>query len=166
MYDRTNLKRKSGKEPVVPRENRKDPVVSRKHGTRRVDRVRGGVVLGAALLLAGCGGGGLSIPQGSGGGPFARASDGPQTVSIHVRNLNFNEAELWAVRRGDRQKLGIINGKADTVYRIPWTISEPLQLQIDLLAGPRCTTDALQVDPGDILEVEIAVDFRNQPNCR
>lgn len=118
--------------------------------------------LALALAASGCAGG--QTPQG-GGGPFAAAADGPRTVTIHVTNLNFNEARLWAVSRGGRERLGVVGGKGDAVYRISWPVSEPMQIEIDLLAGPSCVTEPLEVDPGDDLELQIAVDLSQQPNC-
>lgn len=114
-----------------------------------------------AFLASGCAGGGTPTSD----GPFAAAADGPQTVSIHVRNLNFSEARLWAVSRGGRQRLGVIDGKGDAVYRITWAVAEPMQIEIDLLAGPRCLTEPMTVDPGDDLELQIQMDLSRQPGC-
>lgn len=119
--------------------------------------------LAVALLATGCGGG--SMATSSGGGPFAAASDGPRTISIHVQNLNFNDATLWAVSNSGRQRLGVVGGKGDAVYRIPWTFPQRLQIEIDLLAGSRCTTEPLQVDPGDSLELQIQLDLSMQRHC-
>jgi hypothetical protein len=120
--------------------------------------------LAFALLVAGCGGG--QMISGGGGGPFAAAEDGPQTISIHVQNLNFNDATLWAISPGGRQRLGIVGGKNDAVYRISWNTPQTLQLEIDVLAGSRCTTEPLQVDPGDSLDLQIQIDLAMQQRCR
>ena len=119
--------------------------------------------LSLALLATGCGGGSMATQ--SGGGPFAAAADGPRTVSIHVQNLNFNDATLWAVSPSGRQRLGVVGGKGDAVYRIPWTIPQTLQIEINVLAGSRCTTQPLQVDPGDTLELQIQLDLSMQQRC-
>jgi len=116
-----------------------------------------------ALLLAA---GGCAVGSAGNPGPFERAEAGDQRVSVHVRNLNFSEATLWAVSRGGRQRLGVVGGKGDAVYTIPWRSSQPMQIEIDLLAGPRCTTEPLEVDPGDSLDVQIEVSLDSQPNCR
>ena len=97
--------------------------------------------------------------------PFEAASEGPQTISIHVTNLNFQEARLWAVSSAGRQRIGVVGGKADAVYRIPWDFSKPLQVEIDLLAGPSCTTEALIVDPGDELQLQIEMDLARMSYC-
>lgn len=120
-------------------------------------------LLALPLLLAGCAAG-QSSPNG--GGPFAAAADGPQTITIHVQNLNFNDATLWAVGRSGRERLGIIGGKADAVYRIAWDTPQPLQIEIDLLAGQSCMTEPMPVDPGDQLELQIQMDLAMQRGCR
>jgi hypothetical protein len=100
------------------------------------------------------------------GDPFSASSDGPQTITIRVRNLNFSEARLWAISRSGRERLGVIGGKADGVYRIGWNFSQPLQVEIDLLAGPRCTTEPLEVDPGDEIDLQIELDLSRMMGCR
>ena len=120
-------------------------------------------LLAFPLLLAGCAGG--RMPS-NGGGPFAAADDGPQTISIHVQNLNFNDAALWAISRSGRERLGIVGGKSDAVYRIAWNMPQPLQIEIDLLAGERCTTEPISTDPGDSLDLQIQMDLSMQRGCR
>lgn len=128
--------------------------------------IRSRLTVGLAVLLvlglSACGGGRSQLNA----DPFGAASEGPQTVGIHVTNLNFQEARLWAVSTSGRQRIGTVGGKADAVYRIPWNFSQPLQIEIDLLAGPSCTTEPLQVDPGDELQLQIEVDLSRQTRCR
>ena len=45
--------------------------------------------------------------------------------------------------------------KQQAVLEIPWDFSKPLRIEIDLLAGPKCTTDTIEADPGDILDLRI-----------
>jgi len=118
--------------------------------------------LALALMVSGCGAGQMSS---NGGGPFAAAADGPQTISIHVQNLNFSDATLWAVSQSGRQRLGIVGGKGDAVYRIAWTVPQALQIEIDVLAGSRCTTEPVQTDPGDSLDLRIQMDLATQQRC-
>lgn len=111
------------------------------------------------LLLGAC-----ALP--GSGDPFAAAQEGPQRVTLHVRNLNFSEVTLWAVAATGRRRLGTVGGKQDSVYSLTWLVSEPLQIEMDLLAGPRCWTEELIVDAGDILDLEIEMDVRQMYNCR
>lgn len=111
--------------------------------------------------LAACGGGRAAANA----DPFENAAEGPRVINIHVTNLNFNEARLWAISMEGRQRIGVIGGKADAVYRLPWNFSQPLRIEIDLLAGPRCTTEPINVDPGDDLRLQIEMDLARQARC-
>jgi hypothetical protein len=112
---------------------------------------------GALLATAGCASGGGPRRSGS---PFSDDPRERKEVSIHIENHNFSDATVWTlVRDGRRQRLGMVTGKSVADFTVPWTFSEPLRIQFDLVAGPRCTTENLVVDPGDTLEMQIAVDL-------
>ncbi len=127
---------------------------------------RGTRGLAAGLLLA------LGACASSGGkerpaDPFAQDPAGRNQVQIQVHNFNFNDATVWVlVRAGRARRLGIVTGKSSSVFTIPWTFSEPVRLEFDLLADVRCVTDELSVDPGDILELQIWLDPSSDPQCR
>jgi hypothetical protein len=111
---------------------------------------------GALLAATACASGG---PQ-SGGSPFSEDLAERQEVRIAIQNNNFSDATLWTlVRDGRRQRLGIVTGKTESVFTVPWTFSEPLRIEFDLVAGPRCVTENIDVDPGDTLELQIATDL-------
>jgi hypothetical protein len=123
-------------------------------------RPRAALAISMLMAAAGCAAMGLGAQD-----PFA--GDGErELVRIHVRNLNFSEANLWAVSPSGRRRLGTVTGKGDAVYTIPWNFSERLQIEIDLLAGPRCITDPLIVDPGDELQLQIEVQLAEMSRCR
>lgn len=110
----------------------------------------------ALLVLTACASGG---PKAS-GSPFSEDLAERQEIKISVQNNNFSDVTLWAlVRDGRRQRLGQVTGKTDAVFTLPWRFSEPMRLEFDLVAGPRCTTENIDVDPGDTLEMIIAVDL-------
>ncbi len=87
------------------------------------------------------------------------------TVRIVVQNRNFADARLYTYRRGTRAMLGTITGKTDRNFVIDWDQSDPMYMEIDMVAGPKCFTPELQVDPGDILELQIAVNFSDTRGC-
>jgi len=94
------------------------------------------------------------------------STDRPPQVRLIVQNRNFSDARLYAVRRSARESLGIVGGKQDAEFMLEWPSPEPLRIEINMLAGPRCVTEEMQVDPGDILELQIAVVFTNTAGCR
>ena len=99
------------------------------------------------------------------GNPFQGGPDGERTIRIDVRNLNFSDATLYALRGAERVRMGIVTGKTDRTFTVPWTVSLPLQIEIDLLAGDRCTTRALPVDPGDHIDLQIETELRRSGDC-
>jgi hypothetical protein len=101
------------------------------------------------------------------GDPFGEDRAERGEIEIKVVNLNFSDATVWAlIGGGGRQRLGVVTGKGEEIFTLPWTFSEPLRSEFDLLAGPRCTTESLVVDPGDLLELQIASNAATDPSCR
>ena len=91
---------------------------------------------------------------------------GEDQVRIEVENRNFNDVTVWAIAQGgQRTRLGTVRGKSDSVFTMPWEFSLPLRLELDLVAGPRCTTEELPVDPGDSLLLQVQPDFLATRAC-
>ena len=120
----------------------------------------------AALLLgvAGCASGGGKSGSAN---PFGQAQGEANEVQIRVVNLNFNDATVWTVvRDARRERLGMVTGKSEATFTVPWTFTDALRLEFDLIGGVRCITEPLSVDPGEILELQISVDPSQDPMCR
>lgn len=98
--------------------------------------------------------------------PFTTSTERPDSVLLEVQNLNFSDARLYAIRDGQRMSLGRVGGKQDARFTIPWRFSQDLRIEINLLAGPTCVTERLQVDRGDILELQISSVFSQSSFCR
>lgn len=97
--------------------------------------------------------------------PFTSASTQP-LIRLVVQNRNFSDARLYAVRRGTRRSLGTVGGKTDQEYTLDWNMSDPLRIEIHLLAGPTCTTREIRADPGDVFELQIEPVFSQSRACR
>ena len=93
-------------------------------------------------------------------------AEGRRPIRIDILNSNFNDASVWAVYRADRIRLGTVTGKTDATFHLPWNGTEPVQMEIDLVGGERCLTEALTVDEGDILYLEIGLVLSKMPECR
>jgi len=98
--------------------------------------------------------------------PFSAARAGKQMIRIHVTNLNFADATLWAFRGSTRIRLGTVGGKRDGVFTLDWPHPDRLQMQIDLLGGGRCNTRVIDTDPGDEIDLQIDVVFSRTSLCR
>jgi hypothetical protein len=103
--------------------------------------------------------------SGVAGDVFGGGSSGATTLV--VRNRNFNDATIWAVFSAERFRLGTVTGNTEAVLGIPnVNRSDPMYLEIDLVGGERCRTEALIVDPGDELQLDIVPNLAAMPECR
>lgn len=129
---------------------------------RHLTRAFAGAALVLALTACASGGG-----KSASGNPFAQAGEGEAEIRILVRNFNYNDANVWAVvRDARRERLGTVTGKSENTFTLRWSFTDALRLEFDLIGGVRCLTDALAVDPGEIIELQISVDPSQDPNCR
>lgn len=115
-----------------------------------------------ALILGACG----TRTSYPGQDPFADGGGTAQQVRVRVRNNNFYDANLTAIGDSGRRRLGTVGGNQSAVFTMPWTFTGGLRIEIDLLAGPTCTTDYITVSPGEDVLLEIMSDFDSTPGCR
>lgn len=115
--------------------------------TRSIRRL---VLVASAVAAGACG----TSPPPPGGGPFSGAGMATE-VRLRVRNDNFYDATLTALSDSGRRRVGTVGGNQTAVFTLPWTFSSGLQVIVDLLAGPTCTTDPITVNPGDTVELVI-----------
>jgi hypothetical protein len=108
-----------------------------------------------AIMLAGCGTRG---PRPS-ANPFDGQGVGVPQIRLRIRNANFYDATITAIGDNTQRRLGVVGGNSSATFTMPWEFSSGLRVQIDLLAGPSCTTDTLQVNPGDDIEFQIPPDL-------
>jgi len=80
---------------------------------------------------------------------------GEDTIRVHVQNDNFMDARLHALGSGGRYLLGVVTGRQQAILEIPWDFSGSLRIEIDLLAGSKCTTRTIDVNPGDTFDLRI-----------
>lgn len=112
-----------------------------------------------AVVIAGCSLGG----RGAEGDPFRARS---QPVTLIVTNNNFNDATLWAVTRSERISLGNVTGKTQGSFTVAATsAADRWHIEIDIVGGEWCRTEDLSVDPGDVLDLQIAVDVSQMRGC-
>jgi hypothetical protein len=117
----------------------------------------------AALATVGCGSTGRPL---AGVDPFADGGATPAEIRIRIRNSNFYDATVTALGDMGQRRLGTVGGNQSATFTTPWNFTGGLRLQIDLLAGPTCTTEMITVSPGDAVNIEIAPDFNLTTYCR
>jgi len=104
-----------------------------------------------ALLLAttGC----AMLSRGRTDNPFApTARDEP--VQLQIQNDNFNDARIYVLWGGQRQRLGMVTGKTSETFEFAWRPAD-FRIQVDFLAAGGFTTDMLVVWPGEVVYLQI-----------
>ncbi|MGI9626223.1 MAG: hypothetical protein ACR2QM_05250 [Longimicrobiales bacterium] len=119
---------------------------------------RTGVLLALSLFVLGCGGGAAN-------GFDEEGIIRDTRITIEVVNSSYSEATLHVFRGGERSRLGIVGALDEASFELDWRLSLDLQLSIRLLAGPSCLTRPIGVDPGDILDVSIQNNLRQDLDC-
>jgi hypothetical protein len=122
---------------------------------------RASAALAVFAAVSACAAGAPAARPFQGGSASARATE----VQIVAQNREFSPATLYAISLGERRKLGVLEGKAETTYTIPWRTPGPMQIEIVLLARGSCVTEELTVDPGDVLELQIEPENNRTWRC-
>jgi hypothetical protein len=111
------------------------------------------VALATAGLALGC-----ATVAGPATDPFA-GGGGEKEIKVFITNLAFMDATVYGVTNGGaRKRLGRVTGKRESVFTLPFPHSADFQLEIDIMAGPKCKTERMPVNPGDHLELVIRTD--------
>lgn len=75
------------------------------------------------------------------------------SASVRVDNRSPTQVTVYAVRSGQRVRLGVASGSATTLLRIPESLllgASPLRFQMDPLGGNRRSTSyEMTILPGD-----------------
>ena len=93
--------------------------------------------------------------------PMAGRGGGASTIQLRVTTLGFNDATLTALTTGSRSRLGVVSGKANQTFNIPWSGLQELRVQISVLAGGDYTTPSVTVNPGERVELLIQENLRS-----
>jgi hypothetical protein len=94
------------------------------------------------LVLAACGG------SKSKGAPIP-----PPRTTIRIENQGFSDMTIYAIRSGQRVRLGTAPGNSNTVFTIPANLifgATPLRFLADPIGSNRTpVSDEITVQPGD-----------------
>ena len=119
----------------------------------RVDRRAAAAVRMAVLCMVLGASFGCGVQRGTLDSPLGDQED--RRIRIEIQNRGFDDATVHALFDARRIRLGIVTGKRTGNFMLPLDNSILLKLEIDVLAGPSCTTRDMWVDPGDIIVMEI-----------
>jgi len=80
---------------------------------------------------------------------------GPGRVTLEVQNDNWQQVALRVDTRAGQIYLGRVQGETRETFVFTLDVAQEIAIQVDVLAGGRCLTRRMTVDPGDILELQI-----------
>lgn len=111
-------------------------------------------IAAVALLMgaAGCGGA-------PGSAPFPGAGEST-ILQVMVDNRNFNDANIVFLSDRGEKRLGVVDGKSERTFSLPWPRPDLIRLRVRLLAGGTFTTSSLEANPGELLVLEIRSNLR------
>ena len=97
--------------------------------------------------------------------PFAAPGTGRGEGSIRVRveNQNFGDAVVYAVRGGERVRLGDVTGKSDRNFTMRWNFSLPLEFEVNIIGSRGCRVRPMSVSPGDQVWMRIPTQIDSSP---
>lgn len=96
-------------------------------------------------------------------GSSAAATGAEDPIRVDVQNLNFNDVTVWAMRQGQRVRLGQVTGKTDETFRINWNLAIPISFVVDVTGGRSCQTGSIGVDPDAVVWVSVPANVGAQP---
>lgn len=96
-------------------------------------------------------------------GSSSAASGAEDPIRVEVQNLNFNDVTVWALRQGQRVRLGRVTGKTDETFRISWNLAMPISFIIDVTGGRSCQTGQVGVERNGIVWVSVPANVGSQP---
>jgi hypothetical protein len=86
-------------------------------------------------------------------------------VVIEIQNNNFQDATVFIVREGERRRLGVVVGKTDETFGIPWRPNFLMRLEVRFLGGGSCATRDIQMEPGQRFVLALQPDLRVDQEC-
>ncbi len=89
---------------------------------------------------------------------------GPPVV-VEIQNNNFQDATVYAIREGERRRLGVVVGKTDETFGIPWRPNFTLRLEVRFLGGGACATRIIPMEPGQRYVLALQPDLRVDQEC-
>lgn len=106
------------------------------------------ILLLMAMPLYGC----AILPRGERPAPDAPSNNEP--VLLEVNNQNFQDARIYVIWDGFRERAGLVNGNTRQTLRLQSRDGQ-LRVEVDFVAGGGYVTDPIQVWRGETIQLII-----------
>jgi hypothetical protein len=103
----------------------------------------------------------LALPAACSSAPEPETGAGPVTARtvVQVDNRNFYDMQIYAVRFGERQRLGLATGNRTTTFELPphWTTGATVRFVASPVGSDHVAwSQDYSVKPGDVVRLEIS----------
>jgi len=129
------------------------------------------LALFAALTLTACATGGTGNPftgGTSGGGGDAAATS--ETFRVRAMNPSFMDVTIFAVNaytQGQRVRIGRLGSSQERAFDFRMSsATREVRFQLEYFTGPTCVTGIVSLVPGDVVELILPAEPRNELGCR
>jgi len=122
-----------------------------------------------AIAVAGCAVAGSGNPF-DGGGSQRPDDSGTQMFRVQAMNPSFMDVTIYAVNafsRGQRTRVGRLGTSREAVFEFTMpSATRDVRFELEYFTGPTCVTGSIVLVPGDILELILPAEPRNELGCR
>ena len=126
-------------------------------------------VLVLALAVAGC----VTTRPGNpfeGGGASGGESSRSEVFQVRAMNPSFMDVTIFAVNafaRGQRTRVGRLGTSQEQTFRFSMpSATREIRFELEYFTGPVCITGSIVLVPGDIVELVLPAEPRNELGCR
>lgn len=126
--------------------------------------------LALLLVLSACAASGSRNPF-DGRGPVAKESaSSSATYSVRAFNPSFNDVTIFATNAfgpGVRVRVGRLGTSEEQTFEFRMTTAtREVRFEMVYFSGPTCFTQPILITPGDVLELLLPAEPRNELACR
>ena len=102
----------------------------------------------------------LALPAACSSAPEPETSAGPVNARtiVQIENRNFYDMQIYAVRFGERQRLGLATGNRTSTFELPahWTTGASVRFVASPVGSDQVAwSQDYSVKPGDVVKLEI-----------
>jgi hypothetical protein len=127
----------------------------------------------AALILvmtvAGCAGTRTGNPF-DGASPTGGGTPSTEVFRVQAMNPSFMDVTIYAINsfsRGQRVRVGRLGTSREEVFSFSMpSATRDVRFELEYFTGPTCTTGSIVLVPGDIVELILPAEPRNELGCR
>lgn len=101
-----------------------------------------------------------SVPTDDPFGGLENRNRSLEQISFSASNYYDEDVVLYALSANGAHRLGAVAPNQHGMFSMPWTDPTELRVRVEVVAGPRYTTNSLSVYPGHQLQVVIPSNVR------